>query len=179
MNQEKLKATTLALAQARSDAAESDSGLDDILQFLVFQCGTGSYGVNIIETHEILKPVLITRLPNVEDEILGVINLRGNIIPVIDINRKFSGRHTQLSNASRIVVCAYQGKFMGLLVDRILEVARISSASIEGSEVRGFSDQYVNGVGRSENRLFLILNLDVLTGAARTKEKETAQSVEL
>jgi purine-binding chemotaxis protein CheW len=178
MNQEKLKATTLALAQARSDAMDSVSALDDILQFLVFQCGKGNFGVNIIETHEILKPVVITRLPNVEDEILGVINLRGNIIPVVDVNRKFSGKHTELSNASRIVVCAYQGKFMGLLVDRIMEVARISSASIEGGEIKGFSNQYVKGVGRSEQRLFLILNLDVLTGSQRKKEKEATPALE-
>jgi purine-binding chemotaxis protein CheW len=160
MNQEKIKATTLALAQARSDAMDSVSALDDILQFLVFQCGKGNFGVNIIETHEILKPVVITRLPNVEDEILGVINLRGNIIPVVDVNRKFSGKHTELSN------------------DRIMEVARISSASIEGGEIRGFSNQYVKGVGRSEQRLFLILNLDALTGSQRKKEKEATPVLE-
>lgn len=157
----------LNLAIARAEMKEDD-GIGDKLQFLVFQAGSGFYGLNIIETHEILKPVPVTRLPNVEEEILGVINLRGNIIPVIDVNRKFLGKHAELSGSSRIVVCAYKGKYMGLLVDRIVEVARISDSDIEGNELKGMSRQYVKGVGRSESRLFLILNLSVLIGSQAT-----------
>lgn len=154
----------LNLALSRAEHGDGDESSDK-LQFLVYQAGNGYYGLNIIETHEILKPVPVTRLPNVEDEILGVINLRGNIIPVIDVNKKFLGKHAVLSNSSRIVVCAYKGKYMGLLVDRIVEVARIADEDIEASELKGMSKQYVKGVGRSDNRLFLILNLSVLIGS--------------
>ncbi len=134
----------------------------ELVQFLVFASGEGVYGINILDTHEILKPVPVTRLPNVEPEFLGVLNLRGNIIPLLDTNRKFADSYSDITNLSRIVVCATGGKLLGLLVDRILEVARISADRIEGKEVSGLSNRYVNGVGRSDSRLFLILNLSVL-----------------
>ncbi len=151
---------SLKLRKAEREMEEKSSV--ERIQFLVFQSGNGFFGVNIVETHEILKPVQVTRLPNVDSEVLGVINLRGNIIPVIDVYQKFARKYTSLSPSSRIVVCAYQGKFMGLLVDRVMEVARIGIDEIEGTEIRGLSNQYVKGVGRSESRLFLILNLSIL-----------------
>ena len=80
------------------DGEVDEESLIEKLQFLVFQSGNGMYGVNILETHEILKPVSVTRLPNVEPEVLGVINLRGNIIPVIDIlKKKFFNQVTLVS----------------------------------------------------------------------------------
>ncbi len=150
------------LTLRRLERLEEEKSTVERLQFLVFQAGNGFFGINIIETHEILKPVTVTRLPNVESDVLGVINLRGNIIPVIDVNKKFQNRYSDITPTTRIVVCAFQGKFMGLLVDRVVEVARIAADEIEGTEVRGLSRQYVRGVGRSDTRLFLILNLEVL-----------------
>jgi len=138
-------------------------GTVDLEQYLVFSCAGGTYGINILETHEILRPVPITRLPNVEPEYLGVLNLRGNIIPLLDCARKFGEDYADLTQLSRIVVCASRGKFIGLVVDRILEVARIPSDRVEGKEVAGLSGRYMKGVGRSDQRLFLILSLDTLT----------------
>lgn len=138
-------------------------GAVDLEQYLVFACAGGTYGINILETHEILRPVPITRLPNVEPEYLGVLNLRGNIIPLLDCARKFGEDYADLTPLSRIVVCASRGKFIGLLVDRILEVARIPADRVEGKEVAGLSGRYMKGVGRSDQRLFLILSLDTLT----------------
>ena len=135
---------------------------ENLLQFLVFQVGKGHYGINILETHEILKPVPVTRIPNAGYDILGVLNLRGNIIPVVDVNKKFLGRHSEISNFSRIVVAAHEEKFMGLLVDRVVEVARVREDSVEGTEVRGLSQEYINGAARSGEKIFLILNLDVI-----------------
>ncbi|MBL8021904.1 MAG: purine-binding chemotaxis protein CheW [Leptospirales bacterium] len=134
----------------------------EMVQFLVFSSGESTYGVRILDTNEILKPVHVTRLPNVSPEILGVLNLRGNIIPLLDTNKKFGNEYSEVTQASRIVVCANAGKFIGLLVDKILEVARIPLDAIEGREVSGLSHKYVSGVGRSDQRLFLILNLDIL-----------------
>lgn len=141
---------------------EEDEELTELVQFLVFQSRDGVYGINILETHEILKPVQVTRLPNVEPEVLGVINLRGNIIPVIDVQKKFSDQYSEITDTSRIVVCTYATKHLGLLVDRVVEVASISEENIEGVEVRGLSNQYLKGVGRSADRIFLIFNLEIL-----------------
>lgn len=140
-------------------------------QYLTFSVAGGEYGIDILDTHEILKPVPVTRLPNVESDVLGVINLRGNIIPIIDLNEKFQNRFSDLELQSRIVVVNYKGKYTGLLVDRVLEVAQVPESGLEGAGVRGLSNQYIQGVGRSESRLFLILNLDVLTNLEFPAEK--------
>ncbi|MEQ8351000.1 MAG: chemotaxis protein CheW [Leptospiraceae bacterium] len=144
------------------DGEQSEESLVEKLQFLVFQSGNGLYGVNILETHEILKPVNVTRLPNVESEVLGVINLRGNIIPVVDILKKFSDDYAEIKDTTRIVVCTWQNKNLGLLVDRVVEVASVAEEDIESPEVKGLSNHYLKGVGRSSERIFLIFNLAIL-----------------
>src|SRR5512135_2509189 len=96
------------------------------VQFLVFRCGSGLYGVDLLKIHEILKPLPVTRLPNVDPEVLGVINLRGNIIPVLDILKTLRNEYTQLSATSRIVVCSVSERSMGLLVDSVVEVVTLS-----------------------------------------------------
>lgn len=154
------------------DAEIEEEDLTELVQFLVFESREGVYGINILETHEILKPVPVTRLPNVEPEVLGVINLRGNIIPVIDIQKKFSDEYCEIKDTSRIVVCTYASKHLGLLVDRIVEVASISEDNIEGVEVRGLSNQYLKGVGRSSDKIFLIFNLEILFAEQTGEEDE-------
>jgi purine-binding chemotaxis protein CheW len=151
---------------------ETEEDTTELVQFLVFQSGNGLYGINILETHEILKPVVVTRLPNVEPEVLGVINLRGNIIPVIDIQKKFSDDYCEIKDTSRIVVCTFGNKHLGLLVDRIVEVASISEDNIEGVEVRGLSNQYLKGVGRASDKIFLIFNLEILFAEQTGEEDE-------
>lgn len=163
------------LAITKALREEEDKASADRIQFLVFQAGKGFFGINIVETHEILKPVTVTRLPNVEPDVMGVINLRGNIIPVIDVNRKFQRTYTELSPASRIVVCMHEGKYLGLIVDRVVEVARILEDEIEGAEVKGLSNQFVRGVGRSDNRLFLILNLKALVAQEQKNVRDPMQ----
>ncbi|WP_078123517.1 chemotaxis protein CheW [Leptonema illini] len=132
------------------------------VQFLVFLCGSGLYGVDLLKIHEILKPLPVTRLPNVEEEVLGVINLRGNIIPVLDVLKTLRHEYAELHPTSRIVVCSVNDKSMGLLVDAVVEVVSLKESSIEGAELRGFSQEYLSGVGRTSDFIFLIFNLALL-----------------
>jgi purine-binding chemotaxis protein CheW len=132
------------------------------VQFLVFRCGTGLYGIDLLKIHEILKPLPVTRLPNVEEEILGVINLRGNIIPVLDVMKTLRNEYAELTPSSRIVVCSVKEKSIGLLVDAVVEVVSLKESAIEGAELKGFSQDYLSGVGRTSNFIFLIFNLALL-----------------
>ena len=161
-----------ALSERSYYDGEGEESLVEKLQFLVFQSGNGMYGVNILETHEILKPVNVTRLPNVESEVLGVINLRGNILPVIDILKKFSGDYSEISDTTRIVVCTWENKNLGLLVDRVVEVASVAEEDIESPEVKGLSNHYLKGVGRSTERIFLIFNLAILFSQQTAEQDE-------
>jgi len=142
--------------------AEKEEFQNDVTQFLVFQVGNGRFGINILETNEILKPVSITRIPNVEEAILGVINLRGDIIPVIDLSKKFSDIYTALTNTSRIIVANDGRKLTGLLVERVNEVARLRNEQVENVGMTNLANRFVSRVGRIEERIFLILNLNTL-----------------
>lgn len=142
------------------------------VQFLVFRCGTGLYGVDLLKIHEILKPLPVTRLPNVDEEVLGVINLRGNIIPVLDVLKTLRDEYSALSSTSRIIVCSVNDKSMGLLVDGVVEVVSLLESSIEGAELRGFSQEYLSGVGRTKDFIFLIFNLPLLFRDTRIESGE-------
>jgi len=132
-------------------------------QILLFECNSQDFGISILETHEILKPVPITRLPNVEPEILGMINLRGNIIPVIDLGRKFFGRYISVTPQCRIIICHQnESHYSGFLVDRIGRVVSMEDEANEWPEARDLSGGYFRGVGRSLSKVYLILDLGVL-----------------
>jgi purine-binding chemotaxis protein CheW len=123
-------------------------------QFLVFESANNLYGIDILKITEILKPVQVTRLPNAENFVLGVINLRGNIVPVIDIRKILKNEYTELTNFSRIIVSNIYNKNLGLLVERVLEVVTLREDQIEGGEIKNFSENYIEGVGRSKDKLF-------------------------
>ena len=131
-------------------------------QFLVFEC-ENLFGFSILETHEILKPALITRLPNAEAEILGMINLRGDIIPVVDLRHKFYRAYTEPGPSSRIIICHQNNtRYQGFLVDRIVKVVNIAEESIEWTDAPAYSSNLVSGIGRAEASIFMILNLEEL-----------------
>jgi len=165
------------LARMKSEIDETDLSTTDgirkeenILQYLTFLANSEVFGINILQTHEVLKPVFITRLPNVEPEVLGVINLRGNIIPVLDINMKFGFQYTKLTPQTRIIIATYKKQMKGLLVDKVQEVARIKEESIQAAEIHNFSNHYVEGTGRVENKIFQILNLETIFSFTSDKD---------
>lgn len=146
------------IADQATDAAE----ISNMLQFLVFRVANKNYGIDILEIHEILKPIELTRLPNVSSDVLGVINLRGNIIPVVDLQMKFFGKYTAVDEDARIIVGTSHGKNAGLLVSGISEVARIKKEEMEANHMEVVTDQHISGVGRVSGKVFLVINLGVL-----------------
>jgi purine-binding chemotaxis protein CheW len=149
---------------------ESENRQFQETQFLVFESANNLYGIDILKITEILKPVQVTRLPNAENFVLGVINLRGNIVPVIDIRKILKNEYTELTNFSRIIVSNIYNKNLGLLVERVLEVVTLREDQIEGGEIKNFSENYIEGVGRSNDKLFLIFNLPLLVEQYKPKE---------
>ncbi|MDW7975523.1 MAG: chemotaxis protein CheW [Leptospiraceae bacterium] len=133
-------------------------------QYLIFETAENIYGIDILSITEILKPLPVTRLPNAENYVLGVINLRGNIVPVLDVRKILKNEYTQLTPYSRIVVCSVFNKNLGILVEKVQEVVTLKKSQIEGVELKGFSESFIEGVGRSKEKLFLIFNLPLLVG---------------
>ena len=139
----------------------------DLRQLVVFQLGGEGYCVDISKVREINRVVEITHIPQSPPFVEGVINLRGQIIPIIDLRQRFDlvDESTQNSNETRIMVVDTQGTMVGFIVDAVREVLRISTDKIEPTPDLVTSDidrKYIEGVATVDDRLLIILNSDLI-----------------
>ncbi|TGN17705.1 chemotaxis protein CheW [Leptospira idonii] len=153
---------TLLTSIAERTKNEAESDLGDIEQFLTFTIEKEFFGIRLLLVHEILKPVLITRIPNVEEYILGVINLRGEIIPIVDLKKRFHQSDSEIFPISRIVVVMLEEKRIGVLVDEVKQVVKIQKEFISYTtdDLSLNYSKMVESVSRYEDHLILNLDLD-------------------
>ncbi len=135
-------------------------------QYLTFEIGRENYGLELTKAKEIIKPPKITNVPNSEKYILGVINLRGQVIPVIDMNNKLGLNDMEKSNMEnkRIIVINIQNMLIGLYVDNVKEVIKLTDDEIEdvSESKKGIRQEYITGVSIIGESLIIIINLDNL-----------------
>ena len=131
------------------------------LHIVGFQLGHETYGVPITSLHEIVRVPEITAVPDAPDYIEGVINLRGKIVSVIDLRKRFGQKKVALARQHRILVVEHKGRLSGLIVDSASEVLKIPPSEIdtppdifEQNEVH-----YVTGVGKLNGRLIILVDL--------------------
>lgn len=135
-----------------------------LVQQVTFKIGEEEFGVDILKVQEIIRMMPITRVPNAPTFVEGVINLRGKVIPVIDIRRRFGMAETQHNEKTRITVMDLQGQIVGFIVDAVCEVLRIAQSTIEPppAVMSGIGSEYLRGVGKLHDRLLILLDLDNL-----------------
>jgi purine-binding chemotaxis protein CheW len=131
-------------------------------KFLTFFLASEEYGLEILKVHEIIGMMPITRVPTTPDFIRGVINLRGKVIPVVDLRLKFGMESKEQTEETCTIVVQAQGVEMGIIVDKVSEVADIPETNIDdapyfGAEVR---TDYLLGIGKSEGQVKLLLDID-------------------
>lgn len=153
------------------------------IQLVVFQLSTEEYGVPIIQVEEIVRIPEITHIPNMPDFIEGVINLRGRIIPIVDLRCRFKLEEKLRDERSRIIVGRIvvstekqEEQNIGLIVDSVAEVLRVSKEIIEPipPTISYIDTQYLNGVVKLENRIVILLDLPrVLTELEKETLKQT------
>ncbi|GDY00410.1 chemotaxis protein CheW [Phycisphaerae bacterium] len=131
------------------------------LQLVTFEVANEEFAVDILAVQEINRMMELTRVPQSPAEVEGVINLRGKIIPVIDLRRKFGMTETQKSDASRIIVVEVHKRVIGFIVDRVHEVLRISSDIVEPAPamVCSIDSEFIAGVGKLQDRLIILLDI--------------------
>ncbi|HHT70397.1 MAG: chemotaxis protein CheW [bacterium] len=144
-------------------------------QLVVFSLGQEEYGVDILQVKEIKRLTEITRVPNAPDHVEGVINLRGNIIPVVDLHKRFELGTVEATDESRIVIVNVQDITVGITVDAVSEVITLDKSSLAPPPplVAGIEASFIEAIGKLKDRLLILLNMDRILGldeVAATKE---------
>jgi len=135
--------------------------MDKELQVVGFRIGRETFGLPIASVREIVRVPEITSVPNAPDYIEGVINLRGRIIPVVDLRKRFGEKSLEASKKNRIVVVEMENRAIGLLVNSASEVLKIPPSEIEApqSVFQEGELNYISGVGKLKGRLVILLDL--------------------
>lgn len=136
----------------------------ELLQLVTFVVGNEEFAIPILSVQEINRMMQITQVPQSPDFIEGVINLRGKIIPVMDLRKRFGLGELENTVDCRIVVIEVSNRVIGFTVDRVNEVLRVNADIVDPPPpmVCGIDSDYVQGVGKLDDRLLILLNLDRL-----------------
>ena len=158
------------LRTPNSEPATSNTG--PTLHLVTFSVDREEYGIEISSVQEIIRVTQITAVPNAPDFVRGVINLRGRVIPVLNLRKRLELSDGVLTKNSRIMVVECGARVLGLLVDSVTQVIRIPTASVDTppGDVEG-TKAFVKGIGKIEARLIMIMELD------KVLSKETRQAV--
>jgi purine-binding chemotaxis protein CheW len=161
--------------------ADKKAGFEQ--QLVVFTLGSESFAVDINTVKEIIKLQPITRLPGTPPSVEGIINLRGSVIPVIDLRKRFSMDKTERGKETRIVVVACGNSSVGVIVDSVAQVMRIPQESIEPASSVFTDDkvEYLLGIVKLTNKLVILLDMDrILSGEeiSSLRSLETRQSAD-
>lgn len=147
-------------ADSPSKSGSAAAGNEE-LQLVSFNIGSEEFGVDILKVQEINRMVEITRVPQAPHYVEGVINLRGKVIPIVDLRKRFNLQMKEYDKNTRIVVVDINGTIMGMIVDAVSEVLRLPANTIEPPPdiVTGVNSEYIKGVAKLENRLLIFLDL--------------------
>ncbi|MDW7672994.1 MAG: chemotaxis protein CheW [Bacillota bacterium] len=148
------------------------------LQLVVFQIKPGGeeslqeFGVPITQVQEIIRLTTPTKIPNAPNFMEGIINLRGKVVPVIDLKKRFNVPVAKYNEDTRIIVVEISGQTVGIVVDAVSEVLRLAEEAIEPppSFIAGIAADYLTGVGKISERLLILLDLDKIFTIGEKKE---------
>ncbi len=173
------------------EAFQAESGVlaENLDQLISFAISDEDYGVDIQTVKEVIRHREITRLPKAPAFVKGVINLRGDIIPIIDLRERFGMEQQEYTNMTRVIVVEVEGRSVGMVVDSVSHVIRIEEGQIELPPpcVGKKSEEYIRGVGKVDEKLIVLLHITriltaeekveidkLVTGAGKKAMKEAS-----
>jgi purine-binding chemotaxis protein CheW len=158
------------------DQPAGDAAPGEERQLVVFQLGAELYGVEIARVHEIIRLQTITRVPRAPSFVEGVINLRGKVIPVVDLRRRFGLVAAEHTRRTRIVVVEIGDQVVGMIVDGVSEVLRVPASVVEPPSpvVAGIDSEYLHGIAKLSERLVILLDLDRVLAREEHRALEAA-----
>ena len=172
--------SNLRQSEGKRSGAESGTMIQlsgELVQIVSFHLGSEEYGVDIAQVQEIIRMVEITHVPRAPHFMEGVINLRGQLIPIIDLRTRFGMPRAEQTKSTRIIVTEIGSKRVGIVVDSVSEVVNIPIEHVEEAPdmIAGVGTEYIQGVGKVGDRLVILLDLTmVITG----EEKQQLENIE-
>lgn len=147
---------------AAPNGQQSQTKDDQVLQYVTFRLDDETYGINVMQIQEVLRYSEIAPVPGSPDYVLGIINLRGNVVTVIDTRRRFGLNDADITDASRIVVMESADQVMGILVDSVAEVVYLKSSEIETAPNVGSEEsaRFIQGVCNKNGELIILVEFD-------------------
>ncbi len=141
---------------------ENELTADPMTQWVTFMLDNEKYGINVMQVREVLRDIEIAPVPGAPNYVLGIINLRGNVVTVIDTRGRFGLPTMEINDESRIIIIETMDQIVGLLVDSIAEVADIPKSQIELTPNVGNDDssKYIQGVHSREGELLILVAVE-------------------
>lgn len=137
---------------------------DEVLQWVTYCLGEETYGINVMQVQEVLRYTEIAPVPGAPDYVLGIINLRGNVVTVIDTRSRFGLPSADVTDNSRIVIIESEQQVVGILVDSVAEVVYLRSSEISSAPNVGTEEsaKFIQGVSNRDGELLILVDLNKL-----------------
>ncbi|BDY13598.1 chemotaxis protein CheW [Hydrogenimonas cancrithermarum] len=149
--------------QQQQQKAPVEGEIENVIQLVGFMVGDEEFAVPILSIQEIIKPIEYTRVPKTPEYVLGVFNLRGSVLPLIDLRMKFGLSRSKENEDTRYMVIKHNDEIAGFVIDRLTQATRIKESAIDPAPETIHDDQnLIYGVGKKEDSLISILNVEAL-----------------
>ncbi|WP_299016222.1 chemotaxis protein CheW [uncultured Photobacterium sp.] len=152
------------MSQVSVAEIQKEDGNDQVLQWVTFQLEDETYGINVMQVREVLRYSEIAPVPGAPDYVLGIINLRGNVVTVIDTRSRFGLMPGEISDNTRIVIIEAEKQVIGILVDSVAEVVYLRSSEIDSTPSVGTEEsaKFIQGVSNRDSELLILVDLNKL-----------------
>ena len=158
--------------------AEDKVREEQMRQYVSFVLEGEEYGVPILSVQEIIRYETVTRVPQSANFIEGALNLRGQVIPVVNLRKKFGLEHRDKNKSTRIIVVEVSGRVIGMIVDEVSEVLQIHAEHIAPPPPMGttVNSEFISGMGKLDEKLIILLDIDrILTEEEKAQVQQSAE----
>lgn len=152
------------MSQTSEVEVRKDQSNDEVLQWVTFQLEEETYGINVMQVREVLRYTEIAPVPGAPNYVLGIINLRGNVVTVIDTRSRFGLIDGEITDNTRIIVIESERQVIGILVDSVAEVVYLRSSEIDTTPSVGTDEsaKFIQGVSNRDGKLLILVDLNKL-----------------
>ena len=153
-----------AVDEKKNDKPAEEKASEEVFQWVTFKLENETYGVNVMQVQEVLRYTEIAPVPGAPDYVLGIINLRGNVVTVIDTRLKFGLMPAEITDNSRIIIIEAEKQVVGIRVDSVAEVVYLKASEIDDAPSVGTEEsaRFIQGVSNRKDDLLILVDLNKL-----------------